>query len=239
MAGRFNKMRPDLERGWKMIDKYKMAVLFMLAVALVTGLAMAQAISGAGAWTSAGSGGQVTAGGVSAGPGGVRTFSLGSSSMYSITSVSLDDAQRLQSQGVRVITVPAGKTIYVSSQAGQPLDIKAGDRSAMPNMIVFGPDGFIGTGIWAGPGTGAWAGTGPGAGTGVFVSPGGVSISAVPGAGASVQIGGGAGAGGVSINAGPGISPMQTYSFTDSAGETYLITQQSGGNVDRVLVMFQ
>jgi hypothetical protein len=211
-----------------MIDKCRTAVLIMLTVAMVSGPALAQAYSGAGAWTSGGSTGQLVGGGISAGPGGVKTFSLGSSSMYSITSVSAADAQQLQSQGVRVIAVPAGKSIYVSSQAGQPLDISAGDRSAMPNMIVFGPGGFMGTGIWAGPG-----------GSGVFAGPGGVSITNVPGAGASVQVGGGAGAGGVSINAGPGIAPTQMYSFTGSAGDTYLITQQTGGTAERVLVTFQ
>lgn len=239
MTGRFNKIRPELERGWKMIDKCRTAVLIILAVAIVTGSAMAQAYSGAGAWTSGGSTGQFVGGGISAGPGGVKTFSLGSGYTYSITSVSPNDALQLQNQGVRVITVPAGKTIYITSQAGQPLDIKAGDQSAMPNMIVFGPGGFMGTGVLAGPGTGAWAGAGPGAGTGVFVSPGGVSINTVPGAGTSIQVGGGAGAGGVSIGAGPGIGTMQMYSFTGSAGETYLITQQSGGTMDRVLVVFQ
>jgi hypothetical protein len=195
MAGCYNVGRPEEERGWKMIEKYRMTVLFMLAVVLVTGLAMAQAFSGAGAWTSGCGPVQITGGAISAGPGGVKTFTLGSSSTSSITSVSPGDAQQLQNQGVRVVTVPASKTIYVSSQAGQALDIRAGDRGIMPNMIVFGPAGFVGTGVWAGPGTGAFAGTGPGTGTGVFISPGGVSISAVPGAGASVQIGGGAGAG--------------------------------------------
>jgi hypothetical protein len=219
-----------------MIDKCRKALLIIMALAIVAGPAMAQAYSGGGTWTSAG--GQVTGGGISAGPGGVRTFSLGSGYTYSITSVSPDDVLRLQNQGVRVIAVPAGKTIYVTSQTGQPLDIRAGDRGVMPNMIVFGPDGFVGTGVWAGP-AGAWAGTGPGAGTGVFMSPGGVSISAVPGAGASVQIGGGAGTGGVSISSGPGIGATQMYSFSGNAGEAYLITQQSGGNVDRVLVYFQ
>jgi hypothetical protein len=237
MTGRFNEIRPELERGWKMIDKCRTAVLIILAIAIVTGPALAQAYSGAGAWTSGGSMGQFAGGGFSAGPGGVKTFSLGSSSMYSITSVSPNDVQQLQNQGVRVITVPAGKTIYITSQAGQPMDIKAGDQGVMPNMIVFGPGGFAGTGVWAGPGTGAWAGTGPGTGTGVFVSPGGVSINTVPGAGTSVQVGGGAG--GVSINAGPGMAPMQMYSFTGSAGDMYLITKQSGGTTDRVLVVFQ
>jgi hypothetical protein len=227
MAGGLNVTRPEWERGWKMNDKCRTAILMIIAVAIVAGPALAQAYSGAGAWTSGGSTGQFVGGGISAGPGGVKTFSLGSGNMYSITSVSPNDAQQLQSQGVRVIAVPAGKTIYVTSQAGQPLDIRAGDRSAMPNMIVFGPNGFMGTGVWAGPG-----------GAGVFASPGGVSISAVPGAGASVQVGGGAGAGGVSINAGPGMAPMQMYSFTGSAGDTYLITQQSGGTTDRVLVSF-
>ena len=183
MAGRFNNMRQELERGWKMIDKCRTAVLIILAIAIVTGPAMAQTYSGAGAWTSSGNAGQVTGGGVSAGPGGVRTFSLGSGFMYSITSVSPNDALQLQNQGVRVVTVPAGKTLYVTSQTGQPLDIRTGEQGVMPKTIVFGPGGFVGTGVWAGPGTGAFAGTGPGAGTGVFMSPGGVSISAVPGAG--------------------------------------------------------
>ena len=224
-----------------MIDKYRMTVLIliMLAVAIVAVPAIAQVYTSAGAGVSGGSGVQVTGGGISAGPGGVRTFTLGSGYTYSITSVSPDDAQRLQSQGVRTIAVPADKMIYVTSQTGQPLDIRAGERDVMPNVIVFGPGGFVGTGVMAGPGTGAWAGAGPGAGTGVFVSPGGVSISAVPGAGASVQIGGGAGTGGVSIGAGPGLGATQMYSFTGSPGQAYLITQQSGGNVDRVLVIFQ
>jgi hypothetical protein len=206
-----------------MIGKFGKAIMIILAVALVAGPATAQAYSSAGAWTSGG--------GVSVGTGGARTFSLGSGYTYSITSVSPQEAQQLQSQGVRAIAVPAEKTIYVSSQTGRPLEIKAGDRGVVPNMIVFGPGGFAGTGVWAG--------AGPGAGTGVFVSPGGVSINAVPGTGASVQIGGGAGEGGVSINAGPGIAPTQMYSFTGMAGETYLVTQQSGGTTDRVLVVFQ
>jgi hypothetical protein len=241
VGNRFYPGSPSEDQGWKMIDKCRMAVLIlvMLAAAIVAVPAIAQVYTGTGAGVSGGSGVQVAGGGVSAGPGGVRTFSLGSGFMYSITSVSPNDALQLQNQGVRVITVPAGKTIYITSQAGQPLDIKAGDQSAMPNMIVFGPGGFMGTGVWAGPGTGAWAGAGPGAGTGVFVSPGGVSINTVPGAGTSIQVGGGAGAGGVSIGTGPGIGTMQMYSFTGSAGETYLITQQSGGTTDRVLVVFQ
>jgi hypothetical protein len=228
MAGRLNVTRPEENRGWKMIDKCRIALLIILTLAIAAGPALAQAYSGAGAWTSGGSTGQFVGGGISAGPGDVKTFSPGSGYTYSITSVGTADAQQLQSQGVRVIAMPAGKTIYVSSQAGQPLDIRAGDRSAMPNMIVFGPNGFTGTGIWAGPG-----------GAGVFAGPGGVAITNVPGAGASVQVGGGAGAGGVSINAGPGIAPSQMYSFTGSAGDTYLITQQSGGTTDRVLVVFQ
>jgi hypothetical protein len=221
--------RPEVDRGWMMIEKCKTVILIMLAVALVAGPAMAQTYSGAGAYASGGSGVQVTGGGITVSPAGVKTFSLGSGNTYSITSVNSADAQQLQSQGVRVITAPAGKTIYVTSQAGQSLDIKAGDQGVVPNMLVFGPGGFAGTGILAVPG----------AGTGVFISPGGVSISAVPGAGASVQVGGGAGAGGISINAGPGIAPTQMYSFTGSAGDTYLITQQTGGTADRVLVVFQ
>jgi hypothetical protein len=222
-------MRPEVDRGWIMIEKCKTVILIMLAVVLVAGPAMAQTYSGAGAYASGGSGVQVTGGGITVSPAGVKTFSLGSGYTYSITSVSSADAQQLQSQGVRVITAPAGKTIYVTSQAGQSLDIKAGDQGVVPNLLLFGPGGFAGTGILAVPG----------AGTGVFISPAGVSINAVPGAGTSVQVGGGAGAGGVSINAGPGIAPTQMYSFTGSAGDTYLITQQTGGTVDRVLVVFQ
>ena len=120
-----------------MIEQFKKPVLIMMALAIVAGPALAQAYSSAGTWTSGG--GQVTGGGVSAGPGGVKTFSLGSGFMYSITSVSPNDAQQLQNQGVRVVTVPAGKTLYVTSQTGQPLDIKTGDQGVMPNTIVFGP----------------------------------------------------------------------------------------------------
>jgi hypothetical protein len=217
----------EVNRGWIMIEKCKTVILIMLAVAVVAGPAMAQTYSGAGAYASGGSAGQVTGGGITVSPAGVKTFSLGSGNMYSITSVSSADAQQLQSQGVRVITAPAGKTIYVTSQAGHSLDIKAGDQGVVPNLLLFGPGGFAGTGILAVPG----------AGTGIFVSPAGVSINTVPGAGTSVQVGGGAG--GVSINAGPGIAPTQMYSFTGSAGDTYLITQQTGGTTDRVLVIFQ
>ncbi len=149
-----------------MIDKCRTAVLIILTLAIVAGPALAQAYSGAGAWTSGGSTGQFVGGGISAGPGGVKTFSLGSGYTYSITSVSPADAQQLQSQGVRVIS-DAGREDHLRQLAGWPASgHQCGDRSAMPNMIVFGPGGFMGTGIWAGPG-----------GTGVFASPGGVSIS--------------------------------------------------------------
>ena len=197
---------------------YRIALVF-LAIAIVSGPALAQAYSGAGAWTSGGGQGQVVGGGISAGPGGTQTFSLGSGMMYSMTSVSPDDVARLQGEGVRTITVPAGTTVYVTSQSGQPLNINTG-QGGTPNMIVFGPGGFAGVGVYAGPG-GAWAGAGPGASAG---------------AGAGVGVGvGGTGAGAV---AGPGGS-MQMYSFTGSAGQAYLITQQSGGTMDRVLVIFQ
>jgi hypothetical protein len=137
--------------------------------------------------------------------------------MYSMMSVSPDDAARLQNEGVRVVTVPAGTMVYVTSQTGQPLNIGTG-QGQTPNMIVFGPGGFVGTGVWAGPGTGAWAGTGgTGAGVGVGVGAGGTGAGAVSGPGGS----------------------MQMYSFTGNAGQAYLITQQSGGTMDRVLVIFQ
>ena len=196
----------------------KTAALIFIAVAIVTGPAMAQAYAGAGAgtWTSGG-GGQYVGGGVSTGTGGAQTFSLGSGNMYSMMSVSPDDAARLQNEGVRVMTVPAGTMVYVTSQTGQPLNIGTG-QGQTPNMIVFGPGGFVGTGVWAGPGTGAWAGTG--------------------GAGAGVGVGVGAGGTGAGAVSGPGGS-MQMYSFTGNAGQAYLITQQSGGTMDRVLVVFQ
>lgn len=201
-----------------MMNICKTAALIFIVVAIVTGPAMAQGYAGAGAgtWTSGG-GGQYIGGGVSTGTGGTQTFSLGSGNMYSMMSVSPDDAARLQNEGVRVVTVPAGTMVYVTSQTGQPLNIGTG-QGQTPNMIVFGPGGFVGTGVWAGPGTGAWAGTG--------------------GAGAGVGVGVGAGGTGAGAVSGPGGS-MQMYSFTGNAGQAYLITQQSGGTMDRVLVVFQ
>lgn len=207
-----------------MINFSKTAVLFVIAVAIVAGPAMAQGFAGAGAgtWTSGG-GGQVVGGGVTTGTGGTQTFSLGSGMMYSMVSVNQADAAKLQSEGVRVVTIPAGTMVYVTSQTGQPLNIGTSPGQT-PNMIVFGPGGFVGTGVWAGPGTGAWAGTG--------------GVGAGAGAGAGVGVGVGAGGTGAGAVAGPG-GTMQMYSFTGSAGQAYLITQQSGGTMDRVLVIFQ
>lgn len=50
----------------------------------------------------------------------------------------------------------------------------------------------------------------------------------------------GVGTGGTDTGAiaGPG-GTMQMYSYTGSAGQAYLITQQTGGTMDRVLVIFQ
>lgn len=51
----------------------------------------------------------------------------------------------------------------------------------------------------------------------------------------------GAGAGGMTgggVAIGPG-GATQMYSFTGSPGQAFLITQQAGGNLDRVLVVFQ
>ncbi|MGA9139524.1 MAG: hypothetical protein WBZ29_04835, partial [Methanocella sp.] len=53
-----------------------------------------------------------------------------------------------------------------------------------------------------------------------------------------VGVGVGTGGTGAGAIAGPGGS-MQMYSFTGSTGQAYLITQQSGGTTDRVLVIFQ
>jgi|AGTN01.2.fsa_nt_gi hypothetical protein len=211
--------------------------LVALAVALVAGLAVALIHSGAGTGAS---------GNTAAGTGNVKSFSTGGSYAYSVSSVSKDEAKHLQDQGVQVITVPASKAIYVTSQAGRPPEIRTGDLSTLPNTIIFGPGGFISTGVWPGPGVPMWAWTGPGAGASVVVGPGGVAVNAVPstGTGASVQVGGGAGAGvgtGVaSIDAGTTYAaPVQVYSFSGNAGDTYLVTQQSDGKVDRVLVTFQ
>ncbi len=191
--------------------------LVALAVALVAGLAVALIHSGAGTWAS----------GNSAGTENTKSFSLGSGYAYSVTSVTRDEAKHLQSQGVQVITVPASKAIYVTSQAGKPLDIKAGDRSTLPNVIVFGPGGFVGTGVWPGSGTPLWTGTGTGAGASVTVGQGSVSVNAAPGAE------------GISIDTGPNTIPTQVYSFNGNAGDTYLVTQQYDGKADRVLVTFQ
>jgi hypothetical protein len=197
-----------------MIKICKTVAVFMLAFALVAGPAMAQAISGAGTYTSGGSQTQFVGGSVSTGTGGTQTFSLGSGFMYSMSTVNPNEAAALQNQGIRTIVVPAGKMVYVTAQTGQPLNINTGQPGAAPNMIVFGPGGFVGTGVFAGPGAGAFAGVGPGAVAG-------------------------AGAGGISVGAGPVVGSMQMYSFTGSPGQAYLITQQSGGTVDRVLVVFQ
>jgi hypothetical protein len=231
-----------------MINICKTAAVFLIAVAIaitiatLAGPAMAQAYAGAGAgtWTSGG-GGQYVGGGVSTGTGGTQTFSLGSGTMYSMVSVSQDDVAKLQAEGVRVMTMPAGTTVYVTSQSGQPLNINTG-QGQMPNMIVFGPGGFVGTGVWAGTGGvgvgvgGVGAGAGAGTG-GVGVGVGGVGAGAGAGTG-GVGVGVGTGGTGAGAIAGPGGS-MQMYSFTGSAGQAYLITQQTGGTMDRVLVIFQ
>jgi hypothetical protein len=199
-----------------MIKIYRTAALLMLAIAIISGPAMAQAYSGAGTWTSTGgTSGQYVGGGVSTGTGGTQTFSLGSGYMYSMVSVNPNDVKSLEDQGVRTITVPAGSTVYITAQTGQPLNINTAPGQA-PNMLVFGPNGFVGAGVFGGQGTGAYAGAG-GAGAGAGASAGGTGAGAV---------------------AGPG-GTMQMYSFTGSTGQAFLITQQTGGNMDRVLVVFQ
>ncbi|HUL62246.1 MAG TPA: hypothetical protein VLT35_04220 [Methanocella sp.] len=178
------------------MDIYRMTMIIALTIAVVSAPALAQAYAGGGAWSS--SGGQVSGGGVSVGPGGAQTFSLGGNFMYSMTSVSPDDAARLQSEGVRVVMAPAGRSVHVTAQSGGPLNVDT--KSPLPNTIVFGPGGLAGVGVYTGPGAGASASAG------AIAGPGGAA---------------------------------QMYSFTGAAGDAYLITQQSGGNMDRVLVVFQ
>lgn len=235
---------------YKIFGMAAMAVLVLLALLGAAGFLAARDSAGSGAMVSAGgTAGQVSGGGVSVGPGGAQTFSLGSGFMYSMMSIGADEASKLQQQGVRTITVPAGQMVYVTSSTGQPMSIDT-RPGVTPNTIVFGPGGLAGVGAWAGPGTGAWAGpagvvasaggtgvsvgTGP-AGTGVFVGtgPGGTGVSVGTGTGVSVGTGTG-----VSMGAGPGGS-VQMYSFTGSPGQAFLVTQQSGGTMDRVLVVFQ
>lgn len=234
------------------------AVLVLLVLWGITCSAAAQSYAGGSTWTSSGgSSGQYAGGSVSTGDGGTRTFSVGSGFMYSMNSVSPDEVSKLQDEGVRVINIPAGTTVYVTASTGQPLNINT-QQGATPNMIVFGPNGFQGVGVWAGPGTGAWAGTGrtgTGAGAGASAGAGGISVgtggigagagASAGGSGISVGTGGiGAGAGastgggGISVGTG-GSGSMQMYSFTGNSGQAFLITQQAGGTMDKVLVVFQ
>jgi hypothetical protein len=186
-------------------------IYLIIALALASGPAFAQAYAGAGTMTS-GQGSQFAGVQSTAGPGGTQTFMLGSGMMFSVTQVNPDDASRLQSEGVRVVTMPAGSPVSVTAQTGQPIDIRSGQ--GQPNTIIFGPGGFVGVGVYAGPGTGAYAGT--------------------SGAGASA----GAGAGGISVGTGTG-GTMQMYSFSGTPGQAFLVTQQTDGKTDRVLVVFQ
>ncbi|WP_424358223.1 hypothetical protein [Methanocella sp. MCL-LM] len=205
--------------------------VLLLALALPAAVMAFQSYAGAGAGTSTtGGGGQfVSVGGT--GGGTTQTFSLGSGFMYSMTSVNPQDVTSLQQQGVRVVNVPAGTNVYVTATTGQPPQIATG--TGPTNMIVFGPGGFVGAGAYAGTGG---VGVGPGVGVGVQV-PGagaGAGAGAGVGAGAGTTIGGTGGG----VVVGPG-GAMQMYSFTGSPGQAFLITQQSGGTMDRVLVVFQ
>lgn len=209
-----------------------LALVAFALLAIVVGSAAANAeksYAGAGvATTGDGYSSQfVSTGGT--GTGGSQTFSLGSGFMYSMTSVSPQDMAGLESSGVKVVRVPAGTNVYVTATTGQPPSISTG--TGPTNMIVFGPGGFVGAGAWTGTGS-----MGPGVGVGVQV----------PGAGAGAIAGGGAGAGagttiggtGGGVVAGPG-GTTQMYSFSGQQGQAYLITQQSGGQMDRVLVVFE
>ncbi len=145
------------------------AVLIVLALAIISGPAMAQqtsAVTPATADTS-----------------GKQTFSLGGYN-FVINTINQVDATRLQEMGVRTVSVPAGTTVYVASSTGQTLPINTGQGPT--NMIVFGPNGFLGAGTMSGAGAGA----------------------------------------------------MQTYSFTGSTGQYYVITQRSDGMRDMVLVSY-
>jgi hypothetical protein len=228
---------------YKIFGMAAVAVLVLLALLGAAGFLAAQNSAGSGAMVSAGgaAGQALSGGGVSVGPGGAQTFSLGSGFMYSMMSIGADEASKLQQQGVRTITVPAGQMVYVTSSTGQPMSIDT-RPDVTPNTIVFGPGGLAGVGAWAGPGTGAWAGP-----AGVVASAGGTGVSVGTGpAGTGVFVGTGPGGTGVSVGTGTGLSmgagpggSMQMYSFTGSPGQAFLVTQQSGGTMDRVLVVFQ
>lgn len=228
---------------YKIFGMAAMAVLVLLALLGAAGFLAARDSAGSGAMVSAGgTAGQVlSSGGVSVGPGGAQTFSLGSGFMYSMMSIGADEASKLQQQGVRTIKMPAGQMVYVTSSTGQPLSIDT-RPGVTPNTIVFGPGGLAGVGAWAGPGTGAWAGP-----AGVVASAGGTGVSVGTGpAGTGVFVGTGPGGTGVSVGTGTGVGmgagpggSVQMYSFTGSPGQAFLVTQQSGGTMDRVLVVFQ
>jgi len=155
--------------------------------------------------------------------------------MFSMTTVNQEDAASLQSSGVRVINVPAGTTVNIAATSGQPPEVTTG-TAAPTNMIVFGPNGFVGAGAFAGT---IASPIGPGVGVGVQVPGAGAGAGAGAGgagAGAGTFIGGtGTGSGSISTPSGN----IQTFWFTGSPGQTYLITQQSGATLERVLVVFQ
>lgn len=129
------------------------------------------AVAGA-QYGATGQGQTYSASGVYAGPGGVQTFNLGSGYTFAVMPVRLtqQDIQKYQDQGVQMLRVPAGTSVYVTTttQGGQPgtgitvgtgqQEAYAGAQAGPLNVMVFGPQGlyafdrFTGTSVSAGPG---------------------------------------------------------------------------------------
>ena len=104
-------------------------------------------------------------GSASGGTGGIQTFTLGNGYMFSVSSVSSGDADSLASGGVQVIKAPAGTAFFVTTTTGNPPAASAGQAAGVQgqnpaNMVVFGPNGYVGTGTWTGSGTVVLAGAG-------------------------------------------------------------------------------
>ncbi len=135
MAGRFNGAETECFGEWKMIKTARTLVIITLALAIVSVPALAErTYAGAGAAPS--------------GTGGNKNFTLGDKT-FSINTINQVDATRLQEMGVHTVSVPAGKTVYVTylnSAASRMQDFK----KDYINMIVFGPNGFSSAGTYTG-----------------------------------------------------------------------------------------
>jgi hypothetical protein len=155
-----------------MIKTARTLVLFMLALAIVAGPAVAQQTSAGGA--------------TSPGTSEMKTFTLGDNK-FTINTIDKVDAMRLQEMGVQTVSVPAGKTAYVTYSTTSPQSMGTGQGSN--NMVVFGPYGYVGAGTWTGS---------------------------------------------------PAEKSMQSYTFTGTSGQYYVISQLTGGGSvrDMMLVSF-